>query len=261
MAGSVVMGGPPALIITAPGTNRDGEAAFALEQAGALVEVVSLAALAQQPQRLQQARLVAVAGGFSYGDALGSGRLFALEADRALGDGLRDFVAAGRPIIGICNGFQMLIRSGLLVGPHVPLMLDRNQSGHFECRWVHLEAPTSNCVWTQNLDDLLLAPVAHGEGCLRGDAGALASLERTAQVALRYAASPGVTAKGEYPANPNGSDQDIAGICDPTGLVLGLMPHPEDHVMARQHPQRTRGAINGSCLRLFQNGVNHARAL
>lgn len=255
------MSGPPALVITAPGTNRDGEAAFALEQAGASVEVVSLAALAEQPRRLQQARLVAVAGGFSYGDALGSGRLFALEADAALGEGLREFVAAGRPVIGICNGFQMLIRSGLLVGPDAPLMLDHNQSGHFECRWVQLDAPSSQCVWTQNLDELLLAPVAHGEGRLRADAASLDLLERNGQVALRYAASSGVMAKGEYPANPNGSDHDIAGICDPSGLVLGLMPHPEDHVITRQHPQRTRGSTHGNCLRLFQNGVDHARTL
>lgn len=252
---------PPALVITAPGTNRDGEAAFALEQAGAVVEVVSVAALAEQPWRLQQARLVALAGGFSYGDALGSGRLFALEAGAALGDGLRQFVAAGRPVIGICNGFQMLIRAGLLVEPTAPLMLDHNQSGRFECRWVQLDVPASKCVWTHNLDEPLLAPVAHGEGCLRGDTAIIDSLERTGQVALRYAAAPGVAAKGEYPANPNGSHHDIAGICDASGLVLGLMPHPEDHVMTRQHPQRTRGATDGNCLRLFRNGVDHARDL
>ena len=250
---------PPAIVISAPGTNRDGEAAFALERAGADVSIVTLADLAVQPQRLEQARLVAIAGGFSYGDALGSGRLFALELAAAVTDGLQQSVQAGRPVIGICNGFQMLVRAGLLCAPDLDVMLDRNASGRFECRWVQLDAPTSTCVWTAGLDEALLTPVAHGEGRFRAGATTLAMLEREGRVALRYASAPTVAAKGAYPDNPNGSDHDIAGICDVTGLVLGLMPHPEDHVVARQHPQRTRGRTDGNCLALFRNGVDYAR--
>ena len=237
---------PRALVVAAPGTNRDAEAAFALELAGADARVVPIEAIAD---RIGDAHLLVLAGGFSYGDALGSGRLFALELRHALGERLNEFIAAGRPVLGICNGFQALVRTGVLPGA-----LGHNTSGSFECRWVHLVAEPQKCIWTDGIDEPLFVPVAHGEGRY------VATGE--SRPVLRYATAAGATAKGEYPANPNGSDHDIAGVCDASGLVLGLMPHPEDHVLARQHPRRSRGQTFGNAVRLFTNGVRYAeRAL
>jgi len=165
-----------------------------------------------------------------------------------LGEALRRFVAAGRPVIGICNGFQVLTRAGLLPGA-----LGHNVGGHFDCRWVELAAPASRSIWTAGLagsGDLVHCPIAHGEGrYVHPDPAALAA---AGQVALTYAST-----------NPNGSVADIAGVCDETGVVLGLMPHPEDHVVVRQHPRAHRGGGGAAHLglRLFEAGVRHAREL
>ena len=236
---------PVALVVAAPGTNREAEAAFALEQAGASARIVPVAAVSDM---LDDARMLVLAGGFSFGDELGSGRLFALELRLELGDRLAEFVSRGRPVLGICNGFQALVRTGLLPGA-----LGHNGGGHFECRWVHLAPTAARCIWTDGLAEPLFAPVAHGEGRY------VATDESIA--ALRYSDAAGGAAKGEYPANPNRSDDDIAGVTDATGLVLGLMPHPEDHVLVRQHPRRTRGQTFGNSLALFRNGVRHAMEL
>jgi phosphoribosylformylglycinamidine synthase len=243
---------PRALVVAGPGTNRDREAARALDLAGAEAEIVLATRLVAEPSLLTDARLLVVAGGFSHADALGAGRMLALElthgGGRRLGEALHGFVAAGRPVLGICNGFQVLTRAGLLPGA-----LGHNAGGHFDCRWVELAAPPSRCVWTSDLQGdaaTLHCPIAHGEGrYVHPDPAGLA---RAGQVALRYA-SP----------NPNGSVADIAGVCDPSGVVLGLMPHPEDHVIARQHPRHQRGE-GGSAhlgLRLFESGVRHAKEL
>jgi phosphoribosylformylglycinamidine synthase I len=235
----------PAIVISGPGTNRDGDAALALRLAGADPAVVSATQLVERPRLLQDARLAVVAGGFSYGDALGAGRMLALDLTVGLGDALREFVAAGRPLIGICNGFQVLTRTGLLPGA-----LGHNAQGRFDCRWVELAATSgSTCVWTSGLDDTVHCPIAHGEGrYVHPDVDALAADGR---VALRYVG-----------ANPNGSMADIAGVCDASGLVLGLMPHPENHVVARQHPHHRRGGGGPGHLglRVFENGVEYARA-
>jgi phosphoribosylformylglycinamidine synthase I len=234
-----------AIVISGPGTNRDGDAALALRLAGADPSIVSASELVEHPDLLHDARLAVVAGGFSYGDALGAGRMLALDLTVGLGDALREFVAAGRPLIGICNGFQVLTRTGLLPGA-----LGHNTQGRFECRWVELAPqPRSRCVWTMGLDEAVHCPIAHGEGrYVHPDTDALAA---DGQVALRYRGS-----------NPNGSMADIAGVCDTSGMVLGLMPHPENHVVARQHPHHRRGG-GGSVhlgLRVFENGVDYASA-
>jgi phosphoribosylformylglycinamidine synthase I len=236
---------PPAIVITGPGTNRDGDAALALRLAGADPTIVSATQLAERPRLLDAARLAVVAGGFSYGDALGAGRMLALDLTVGLGDALHAFVAAGRPVIGICNGFQVLTRTGLLPGA-----LGHNGLGRFDCRWVELAPePGTTCVWTRGLRDPVHCPIAHGEG--RYVHPDVESLSAAGQVALRYRSS-----------NPNGSVADIAGVCDASGTVLGLMPHPENHVTSRQHPHHRRGG-GGSAhlgLRLFENGVRYAAA-
>ncbi len=241
------MSRPAAIVVAGPGTNRDTDAVLALDLAGAEPSVVLAAELTARPELLDDARIVVVAGGFSYGDALGAGRMLALDLTHAdggrLGERLRAFVASGRPVVGICNGFQVLTRAGLLPGA-----LGHNSGGRFDCRWVTLCAePRSRCIWTAGLHDDVHCPIAHGEGrYVHPDPGALAA---AGQVALRYR------------DNPNGSVADIAGVCDETGVVLGLMPHPENHVVARQHPrhrldpttERTLG------LRLFEAAVRHVK--
>ena len=251
----------PAVVLAAPGTNRDGDVAAALTAAGAAARIVTLAELRDEPKLLDAARLVVVAGGFSFADALGSGKLFALELADILGEGVAALLAAGRPVLGICNGFQTLVRLGLLPGGAQPAVLAPNAAGRFECRWVALVAPAGRCVWTAGLTEPLTCPVAHGEGRFHAPPETLAALETGGQVALRYATADGAAAAGAYPFNPNGSAHDIAGICDSTGLVLGLMPHPENHIHTWQHPRWRRGDTGGNALRLFERGVAHAAGL
>jgi phosphoribosylformylglycinamidine synthase len=235
------MSRPVALVLTAPGTNRDHDVAFALDLAGAEPRITPLSEVVRHPELLDRASMAVVAGGFSHADALGAGRMWALELSTSLGDRLRDFVAGGRPVVGICNGFQVLVRTGLLPGA-----LGHNASGHFQCEWVTLLPMGSVCVWTRDLEPFD-CPIAHGEGrYVHPDPDRLAA---DGQVALRYA------------ANPNGSVGDIAGVCDPSGVVLGLMPHPENHVVPRQHPRAVRGAGAALGLHLFEQGVRHAKEL
>ena len=248
-----------ALIVRAPGTNRDEEMAFALDTAGATSTRIDLRELVIRPDPLKHYQLLVFAGGFSYADALGSGRIAALELE-PLKNSMRDFVENGHPILGVCNGFQILVRAGLLPGKGIDATLATNARGYFECRWIHLDAPTSNCVWTEGLREPLFVPVAHGEGRFLANDEHLIDLQSSGQVALRYCDANGKAAHGMWPANPNGAVDDIAGICDETGLVLGLMPHPEDHVLTRQHPRRTRGETSGNALPLFLNGVRAAAA-
>jgi phosphoribosylformylglycinamidine synthase subunit PurQ / glutaminase len=226
-------------VVAGPGTNRDADVAFALERAGAKAEVRLAGALVADPEALRSAQLLVIAGGFSYGDALGAGRMLALELSQgATGDALRAFVSAGKPVLGICNGFQVLTRTGLLPGA-----LGHNASGSFQCQWVTLTAEATTSVWTQDITEPIHCPIAHGEG--RYVPADLAALEAGGQLALRYGAG----------TNPNGSTADIAGVCDPTGVVLGLMPHPENAVLARQLPV---GGGRPVGLDLFVNGVTYA---
>jgi phosphoribosylformylglycinamidine synthase len=157
------------------------------------------------------------------------------------------------PIIGICNGFQALVHAGLLPGTEAnDAALVANANGRFECRWSWLQPASRRSVWTADLDGPIWCPVAHGEG--RFVVADVARLADDDQIAFRYATDEGKAAEGGYPVNPNGSVDDIAGVCDGSGLVLGLMPHPEDHVFSRQSPHRRRS--NGSlCLPLFEAGV------
>ena len=234
---------PRAIVVAAPGTNRDRDLVLALELAGADAAVVLTTELAARPELTDTAQLLAVAGGFSYGDALGAGRMLAL--DLTAGEqALQAFVASGKPVIGICNGFQALTRAGVLPGA-----LGHNAHGMFECRWVQIDPePTSTCVWIGDLTQPVHCPIAHGEGrYVHPDPSALAA---AGQVALRYRST-----------NPNGSVADIAGVSNPAGNVLGLMPHPENFVVARQHPQHTSGTDHSDHLglHLFRNGVAAAR--
>lgn len=247
---------PRAVVLMAPGTNRHRDMAFAWELAGADVDVVDVVDLPTESDRLERAQVIAVAGGFSYADALGSGRVFADQLVHRVGDLLTQRIAAGTPVIGVCNGFQVLVRTGLLPGVGAASLAE-NSHGRFECRWVHLAPVSTHCIWTHDLPSIVTMPVAHGEGRFLTDA--LDTLVANDQVAFRYVTADGAPAHGVHPHNPNGSVGDIAGVCDTTGLVLGMMPHPENHVTARQGRSGSTCGEAGLALSLFRNGVEHVR--
>jgi len=254
---------PRALLLHANGTNRDHDVAQALALAGAQPEIVPLNELRAQRSSILNYQLLVLPGGFSYADALGAGRLLGLDLKSYFADEVRAFIESGRPVLGICNGFQALVKSGLLPGLNVLhntpyATLTFNASGRFECRWVTLTPRSSKCLWTRNLSEPIHCPVAHGEGNFTlSDPVLLADLHANGQIALTYANDDGSPANERYPANPNGSIADIAGVCNPQGNVLGLMPHPENHIFSHQHPRFTRGEHGRLGLALFQNGVKH----
>ena len=254
---------PKAIILFAPGTNRDSDVCQALELAGACTEVVPLSLLRDRLIRLADYQIMVIPGGFSYADALGAGKLLALDLKEYFAEEIGRFVQQGKPVLGICNGFQALVKSGIL--PDVPSIeapqatLTFNDSGHFECRWVTLAPVSQTCIWTRALEEPIFCPIAHGEGKFVPAAqNILEQMRMGDQIALTYCNEDGSPAQGRYPVNPNGSVLDIAGISNPQGNVLGLMPHPENHVLFHQHPRRTRGERNGSGLPLFVNGVRYA---
>ena len=250
---------PKALVLQAHGSNRDFDVIEALTLAGAEATGIPLNELRSNKRLLSDFQLVVIPGGFSYADALGAGKLLALDLASYFADEISAFVNSGRPVIGICNGFQALVKSGILPGNHDGVTLTFNAQGHFECRWVTLKPTSRKCIWTNGLEELLECPVAHGEGNFQvGARFPLSMFGAQDQIALTYICTDGSPANGEYPTNPNGSMLDIAGICNSQGNVLGLMPHPENHIHPHQHPQWTRGIRHRSGLALFKNGVKHA---
>ncbi len=248
-------GVPSVLIPIAPGTNRNQDLADAFTAAGADPHQVPLQALRSGSEKLVDHQILALPGGFSYGDALGAGRLLGLDLMGWFADQLHEAREREMPIIGICNGFQALVRAGLLPGAadSQAATLRANENGRFECRWVDLLPGANHSPWMAELRSPVRCPVAHGEG--RFVAADLDAIESADRVAFRYASNDGEPAGGAYPANPNGSPGDVAGIVDETGLVLGMMPHPEDHVFAHQDPHRRRRP-GGDCLALFRAGVD-----
>ncbi|MER3415627.1 MAG: phosphoribosylformylglycinamidine synthase I [Gemmataceae bacterium] len=254
------MGTVRVLVLRSPGANCDLESQYAWELAGAHADRVHINRLKEKPSLLQQYQILMIPGGFSYGDDVAAGKILALELQAVLNDALVDFRDAGKLILGVCNGFQALIKAGLLVPPDaegIPATLAANASGRFEDRWVCLKAHASRCPFLAGYE-LLQLPIAHGEGrFICRSSQVLEELHRQGQIVLTYVDSEG--RPGPYPVNPNGSQLDAAGICDATGRVLGLMPHPERHVLGLQHPQWTRRgyARPGDGLRLFQNAVRY----
>jgi phosphoribosylformylglycinamidine synthase subunit PurQ / glutaminase len=249
---------PRAIVLRAPGTNCDEETSAAWERAGARSETWHVARLLETPQALNGFQILTIPGGFSYGDDLGAGRIFATRLGTVLNDALRRFHDRGGLILGICNGFQVLAKAGLLPGGPArgPATLTHNDSGHFESRWVRLLPTPGRSPFLTDAEPIEL-PVAHGEGkFLLADPSALPALEAAGQVVLRYVDERNQPTQ-TYPANPNGSPGAVAGLCDPTGRILGLMPHPERHVDPLHHPRWTRRGLasEGDGLRIFRNAV------
>lgn len=249
---------PTALLIRTAGTNCDRELEHAFRLAGAQPRLVHLNELIKDPSPIEGADLIGVPGGFSYGDDIAAGRVFANRLRQHLLEPFKRAIERGVPTIGVCNGFQVLVKMGLLPEPtgEQTATLADNTSGRFIDKWIPLKAePASRCVWTQGLDRFEL-PIAHGEGrFVVKESGVLETLKANGQVALRY----------QHEFNPNGSTDDIAGICDPSGLVLGLMPHPERFTDPTNHPAWTRRGddfMNATPpgLRIFVNAVEHVKA-
>ncbi len=255
-----------ALILTGFGINCDRETALAFEMAGAETDRVHLNDLAEDPARMAAYQILAIPGGFSFGDDVASGRILANRIRHRLGAPLQEFVTAGKLAIGICNGFQVMVKMGLL-----PLFdgdftqevtLTHNNAGRFDNRWVNLNVDgATSCIWLKGMETLEV-PIRHGEGkFIARDEPTLEKLRSQGQVVLRYATARGAHAEGKFPENPNGSVDDIAGICDPTGRIFGLMPHPEAFLHHTNHPRWTREVLpkEGAGLQLFKNAVQFAR--
>lgn len=248
---------PQTLILRTAGTNCDQETAYAFELAGATTQRVHLNQLINNPSLIDEYQLMAIPGGFSYGDDIAAGRIFANQIMHHLRDAFYAFVEAGKPIIGICNGFQVLVKTDLIPGPiggasGQTATLTHNDSGRFICRWVSLKPVSQKCIWTRGLGELEL-PIAHGEGkFVPASESVRQALRQNDQIALVYSQE-----------NPNGSIDAIAGVCDSTGVVLGLMPHPERHVRSDQHPAWARRRLScqsGEGLNIFRNAVTYVHA-
>jgi phosphoribosylformylglycinamidine synthase subunit PurQ / glutaminase len=252
---------PCTLVLTGFGINCDYETQYAFFKAGSVARRLHVNELIERPKILEDYQILVIPGGFSFGDDIASGKVLANKLRYRLGEFLGSFLDTGGAIIGICNGFQVLVRLGLLPEGRDGLgrqqvSLTYNDSGKFEDRWVCLKVEKGvDCVFTRGLERLEL-PVRHGEGKFVVDSQeTLEQLESAGQVVLRYCAADGGTP--EYPDNPNGSVHDIAGICDPTGRVFGLMPHPEAFLHYTHHPRWTRQQLpeEGQGMAIFRNAV------
>ncbi len=270
-----------ALVLTGYGLNCDYETDFSLRLAGADSHRVHINELISGRKddvqiRLSDYRILVFGGGFSWADDHGAGVLMASKLKHRLGEEIEEFIQNGNLIIGICNGFQTLVNLGLLPGfggryRERRVALTYNDSGNFIDAWVRLKVnPASASVFTKGLSDLEL-PVRHGEGKLYASDETIEALFENRQVVLQYADTNGREANGVWPLNPNGSLRDIAGVCDPTGRVFGLMPHPEAFNHFTNHPDWTlkkealarQGGttvpVEGEGVKIFRNAVDYIR--
>jgi len=252
------------LILRTAGTNCDRETEHAFRLAGSEVELMHLDRLVERPEVLADAGILVFPGGFTYGDDLGAGTIFSSRLRTALLEPVLAHVARGGLVLGICNGFQILVKTGLLpaldeLGTTGEATLTGNDSDKFEDRWVLLEVASDLSPFVRK-GDRIRCPVAHREGkFVPRDDAALSRLEESGQVVFRYVAEDGA-ANPAYPMNPNGSANAIAGICDPSGRILGLMPHPERNLVPAHDPDWTRNGLGeeGDGLAMFRNAVSAA---
>ncbi|MEC8473864.1 MAG: phosphoribosylformylglycinamidine synthase subunit PurQ [Planctomycetota bacterium] len=263
------MSSPRVLVLRAPGTNCDEETAFAFENAGAISERVHVNRLIENPTLKDRYQILCVPGGFSYGDDIAAGRILATRLRQHLGDLVQAFAQGNgdRLILGICNGMQVLMRLGVLTegvgeGESEPATLTWNNHGRFEDRWVHLAVDQTPCVFLRDVDKMYL-PMAHAEGkFVASDSAVLAQLREQGRLAIRYSRGESAAVEDDilpFPMNPNGADANVAGVCDSSGRVFGLMPHPERHLDPTHHPSWTRRAEQpeyGDGFAVFKNAVD-----
>ena len=247
------MKNPKTIVLRTAGTNCDNETAAAFKMAGSVSELVHINELARGEKFLRDFQILAIPGGFTYGDDIASGKILANEIKYKLNEDLKNFINSGKLVIGICNGFQVLVKAGILPGVNPGAMeatLSFNDSGSFIDKWVSLKAAETRCIWTKGLKEEVYLPIAHGEGkFMPRDKKVLNTLRKNEQIVFKYT------------DNPNGSIDDIAGICDTTGRVMGMMPHPERHILGTQHPRWTREGLKecGDGFMVFKNGVDYVK--
>jgi len=252
------------IVLRVEGTNCDEETVIAFEEAGASVDLVHLNELKRGKKSLEDYQILCIPGGFTYGDDIAAGKIFAVHLKYALWNELRKFVDESKLVLGICNGFQVLVKMGLL--PNVDGSMEQqatlafNDCGHFVDRWVYLKHENrGSCPFTRGIKGLTFVPVQHAEGKFVASEKILDKMEENDQIVFRY-----VNSKGEYagyPWNPNGSMRNVAGICNPEGNVFGLMPHPEKYIHKYTHPCWTRLPNlpeEGDGLTIFKNAVEYA---
>jgi phosphoribosylformylglycinamidine synthase len=249
-------------VIRAPGTNCDIETAWSINKVGIKAEVVHIKKFMEDKTFFSSYGGLIIPGGFSFGDHVRAGALLGKMLKERFRNVLLDFSNEGKPILGICNGFQVLVECGLLPGGKIEGALTTNLSSRFECRWVNLKIESDHCVFTKGMEGLITLPVAHGEGRFLVDNPSFEHLKEKRQIVMRYALDDGKPALGRYPDNPNGSIDDIAGVCNERGNVLGLMPHPERAFNRFTHPNWTRdkGIKEGDGFKIFKNMAEHVKS-
>jgi len=250
-----------AIVLRAAGINCDVETQYALELAGAKAQGVHINRIIENKSLLDEFQIIVLPGGFSYGDDVAAGKILANQIVHHLFDPLQRFIEQGKLVLGICNGFQILIKTGILPGDSLAqqqqeVTITDNDSGKFEDRWVYLSPQTERCVFIEPGRQIYL-PIAHAEGkIVTKDQATLDKLKSEGHLAFKYVDENGQ--EGDYPVNPNGSADSVAGLTDTTGRVLGLMPHPERFVRRTQHPRWTRlGDIDSDGMTIFSNAVKH----
>jgi phosphoribosylformylglycinamidine synthase len=258
------MGQVRAIVLRAAGINCDVETEYALELAGAQAQRVHINRVIEDKRLLDKYQILVIPGGFSYGDDVAAGKILANQIIHHLAEVMRKFIDEGKLVLGICNGFQVLVKTGILPGDgsanrHGDVTITYNDSGKFEDRWVYLEPQTDKCVFIERGRRIYL-PVAHAEGkVVTKDEATLERLKAEGHVAFKYVDKQGK--EGEYPINPNGSVDSIAGLTDSTGRVMGLMPHPERYVRRTQHPHWTRlkDEADSDGMTIFNNAVEYVK--
>jgi len=253
-----------AIVLRAAGINCDAETQFALQLAGADAERVHVNRLIEDKNLLERYQILVFPGGFSYGDDIAAGKILAYQLVNHLAEVVQKFIDDGKVVLGICNGFQVLVKTGILPGNssiagHSDVTITYNDSGKFEDRWVYLAPKTDNCVFIDPARQIYL-PVAHGEGkVVTKDEQTLEDLRSTARIAFKYVDKDGK--EGPYPINPNGSVDSIAGLTDSTGRILGLMPHPERYIHSTHQPHWTRKKTDTEPdgITIFKNAVNYVK--
>ncbi|MCX8123290.1 MAG: phosphoribosylformylglycinamidine synthase I [Spirochaetes bacterium] len=267
------MATPRALILTGYGINCDEETRFAFALAGAEATIVHINDIIENTSILNNYQIFAFPGGFSYGDDTGSGKALANKIKNNLSDEMYAFLQRDTLMIGICNGFQVMVNLGIVPGLTLPfgkveVSLEHNATFRFQCRWIDLKInPNSNCVFTKGID-MLHIPVAHGEGNFVAPQNIIDALTKNNQIIMQYSKPDGTLAHGQFPYNPNGSMLDIAAICDTTGRIMGMMPHPERHIYFMQRDDwtylreeykrnKTDMPVYGEGLKIFKNAVEY----
>lgn len=263
---------PKVLVITGYGINCEEEIAYSFNTTGGEAEVIHINDLIENPKKLDNTQILAFPGGFSYGDDTGSGNAMANKIRNNIFEELLKFIQRDTLTIGICNGFQIITNLGLVPATDgnygkTEAVLMHNKQARYECRWIHIKNTSKKCVWTQNID-LLHVPIAHGEGNFYTPEETFQKLKQNDQIVFRYTNPDGSAANGLFPSNPNGAMDDIAAICDESGRIMGMMPHPErfnsfyneyDWPEKKEKLLRNNQQIDttGEGLIIFKNGINY----